>query len=320
MSGEHEGCRIDEQIGHFEANWKMGTDTEPAVLSGKLQRLKGGQKSTIHLRQVSPPGGVAVDYHRFQEKYTRTRGDSKLRRELSLVFPQIRSGSPVPAAVNATIRHWAHHHLQDPSGEPDVARTAPSLPQIEATLRAEIPDRSKPENMDIDWQEAMQVAHLFKVLHNRNDLLCLRMTTTQYLGGAHEMYSARHLIFDLKTGRALKADDLLIQGWKEPLTKMAAEDLRAQFGLQEDEPLTSPGPLDAELKLNGNLFISEEGLGFYFSPYEIAPFSLGAITPILPLQKVRHLNLSAPSDGKQFSIIDQNSLKKYNYLKIEDCS
>jgi hypothetical protein len=61
-------------------------------------------------------------------------------------------------------------------------------------------------------------------------------------------------------------------------------DLRVQFVLKEGESLVSPGLLQEEFKLNDNLFISDEGLGFYFDPYEIAPFSLGNITPFISLK------------------------------------
>jgi hypothetical protein len=289
MSGTHEGCRVDEEMGHFDVKWDKGTETEPAVLSGKLEKVNGEQKSTIYLRQITPPGEAPLDYHRFRETYERKRGDSTLDRELSIVFPQVRSDHPAHETVNAVIRHWAYQSLVDFTDKPDVAHAAPSLPQIESALRAELPDRAQPEKMNIEQQEAVQVSHLFKVLHNRGGLLCLRMTMTQYLGGAHQMYSSRHLVFDLTTGSTLKLNDLLIDGWRRPLTQMANEDLRVQFGLKEGEPLISPGPLQEKFKLNDNLFMSDEGLGFYFDPYEIASFSLGPVITILPLQKIGHL-------------------------------
>jgi hypothetical protein len=291
ISGDHEGCKVDEEMGHFEVKWNKGTGTEPAVLSGKLEKVSGGQKSTIHVRQISPPGGAPLDYHRFRETYERKRGDSTLDRELSLVFPQVRSDHPAHETVNAVIRQWVYQSLLDLPDKPDFTRAAPCLSQIESALRAELPDRAHPEKINIERQEAVQVSHLFKVLHNRDGLLCLRMTTTQYLGGAHQMYSSRHLIFDLTTGGTLNLNDLLIDEWRVALTQMATEDLRVQFGLKEGEPLISPGPLQEEFKLNDNLFIIDEGLGFYFDPYEIASFSVGPVITILPLQKIRHLIL-----------------------------
>ena len=102
------------------------------------------------------------------------------------------------------------------------------------------------------------------------------------------MFWARHLIFDLLSGRELKIEDELKSGWYGEVKALAESSVRRQFGLKPGNPLTSPGPLSAEnFELNENWFISAEGLGFYFDPYEIASFASGAIIPLIPLKKLK---------------------------------
>lgn len=278
-----------ETIGCLEAKWNKSTETDLASLTGNLRMLKGGSSPVIQLREIKPPGSVELDYHRFEESYERSRGINTLHRQLGIAFPQITTTDPNHRAINETIRHWARYLLEDSSVTPDLTKTSPKLTEIEGVLRAELPDRSEPEQMVINRQEDIRISHVMEVLYNQNGLLCLRITTTKDLGGAHEMFYSQHLTFDLLTGSVLKANDLLNKGWKAAIAPIAADNLREQFELEAGAKLSAAGLKDEDFKLNDNFFINNEGLGFYFDPYEIAPFSLGAITPMISLHKISSL-------------------------------
>lgn len=112
----------------------------------------------------------------------------------------------------------------------------------------------------------------------------MRFYQSSYTGGAHGNQWDTHVTFDLTTGEVVTLDDLFKKGWEAPLTALAAATIRRDSGLQEDEPLTE-GPLfEDSLVLNSNWFLSPEGIGFSFVPYEIGPYAAGFIQPVMPLE------------------------------------
>ena len=280
----------DEVIGRLEVTWRQSYGSEPVTMSGFWISGIGTIKLPIKLMEVSAPDSVPLDFHCFAESYRRQRGHEFFERSQCVVFPQLRSDKESHRRINAIIRHWVQKSLIESSKDPDISSPAPSMQEIERAVQASLPKRKSLELMEINRIETVTHRNTFEVLLNESGLLCLRLAFNEDLGGAHDMFWARHLIFDLLSGRELKIEDELKSGWYGEVKALAESSVRRQFGLKPGNPLTSPGPLSAEnFELNENWFISAEGLGFYFDPYEIASFASGAITPIIPLKKLKNM-------------------------------
>jgi hypothetical protein len=77
-------------------------------------------------------------------------------------------------------------------------------------------------------------------------------------------------------------------GWRDPLNVLAEAQLRAQYELKESDSLNDKGPLFEDVfELNDNWFLSPEGLGFSFDPYEIGPYAAGFIELVIPYSKLK---------------------------------
>ena len=275
-------------IGKLELTLTLAADGANSTAEGHWIGRGGVEQQRILLTQRRPPGSVPLESHLFEESYSRQRGRSDLKRRTRLKFPQIKSSQKPHLKINDTIRHWALHALTEESpGSPDFRRQAPCLKDIEQALQAQLPRRGKGSPPRVSLQEHITIDHEFIALFNANDLLCLRMHRDVYLGGAHNAFGATHLIFDLKTGNSLGISDIFKPGYKPEVTAMVEDAFRKYFDLEPGQPLSTPGPLDPEWTLNGNLMLNEEGLGFYYDPYEIGPFSIGAPQAVIPLTKLR---------------------------------
>jgi hypothetical protein len=287
MTGEDENDEVP--MGYIEGQWSRDFESGMFTLTGHWFMPNSGGGTQITFKQFIPPGSVPIDYHLFEETYTRRRGDDSLDRRVSITFPQVRSNEPVHQRINDVIRQWAAQRLIEPSEKPQMAGTAPSLAKIDQSLRVAMPARKNPQLIKVGIQEAIQLDHEFTILYNQNNLLCLMLNMRQYEGGAHEMFWATHMMFDLRTGSVLEMKDMLKKGWETEVTKMVLEDLRAHYGDSLDEDSSSPGAIREKLKQNEDFFINEEGLGLYFAPYEIGSFALGAPCVVFPLTKISHL-------------------------------
>ena len=94
-----------------------------------------------------------------------------------------------------------------------------------------------------------------------------------YTGGAHGMNALVCNVFDLTTGETVSEADLFAEGWQDGVSALLKTALDAFLAAQEEgEDLVFGAPAP-----NGNFSVSEEGVTWTYKPYEIAPYSMGAI-------------------------------------------
>lgn len=94
-----------------------------------------------------------------------------------------------------------------------------------------------------------------------------------YTGGAHGMNALVCNVFDLTTGETVSEADLFAEGWQDGVSALLKTALDAFLAAQEEgEDLVFGAPAP-----NGNFSVSEEGVTWTYNPYEIAPYSMGAI-------------------------------------------
>lgn len=95
-----------------------------------------------------------------------------------------------------------------------------------------------------------------------------------YTGGAHGNYGWTYLIFDTKTGDKVAVGDLFKENSEAGVTALIKEALAEIYGPADSDGVFYDG--DAEL-FTPNVKVSEEGVTWCYNPYEIAPYSSGAL-------------------------------------------
>jgi hypothetical protein len=275
----------DPVTGRFEGKWSLGDAPGRASFSGSWTSGDGQRKLPFTLKEVQDEGVSGLDFYFFAEEYARQQGSNVLRREQSLSLPQLRGqGKPIKQ-VNGFIRSLAMLQLAA-SKEPPQADDSPSTPSLKAlenAVQAALPDHEELKTLEVGHFASLTFDEDFVVMLNTREVLSLRMLHSEYTGGAHPNHSAGHVTFDLKSGEELTLDDLLKPGWRDAVTRLAEASLREQHGLTEGDPLNGEGPLfENAFELNDNWFLTPEGLGFSFDPYEIGPYAAGFIEPIIP--------------------------------------
>ena len=112
------------------------------------------------------------------------------------------------------------------------------------------------------------------------------MENFSYTGGAHPNYYVSKKIFDKETGQLLQLLDIVKD--TSSLKKLVEIDFRKQVEISPTESLSAAGFWfeKDQFKLPLNVGMTNDGLGFYYNPYEVAPYAQGTIEIILPFEKV----------------------------------
>jgi|688.fasta_scaffold131447_2 hypothetical protein len=269
--------------GRFEGKWSFGEGPGQTSFQGSWTSGDGQRKLPFSLKEIREDGVASLAFYSFAEEYARKSGSDEMRREQSLSFPQLLGESDALQRVNGLIRLLALMQMEGSEENPDVKAPPPTLKALEKTVRAPLPDEEEFKDLEVSHFASLTFDESFEVMLNEKQVFCMRMAHSEYTGGAHPNHAAAHVTFDLKSGEELTLDDLLKPGWRDAVTRMAETMLRKQHGLKDGEALNGEGPLfENVFELNDNWFLTPEGLGFSFDPYEIGPYAAGFIEPIIP--------------------------------------
>jgi hypothetical protein len=118
-----------------------------------------------------------------------------------------------------------------------------------------------------------------------------------YSGGAHGLNTKRYYVLDMNERKQLRINDFLANYQREKrLRDVVYFELGKRSGLDSSQKLSQGIYFSDEPELSLNFFVSNDGLGLHWDPYQIAPYAGGNIDIILPWQVIRPMLLT---DGIQ---------------------
>lgn len=121
-------------------------------------------------------------------------------------------------------------------------------------------------------------------------VLSLFGSHTSYAGGMHPSTQCVSVTYDLTTGDVLLLTDVLTLGCTaadlSPLVVDALAALSEDVYLYSDYPTVVEERFGQDLSADLGWYLSNRGLCFYFSPYEVAPYSTGTVTAEIPYEKL----------------------------------
>jgi hypothetical protein len=115
-------------------------------------------------------------------------------------------------------------------------------------------------------------------------------------GGAHGSTSLLVTMIDTRSGRILGVDDIFISAWEGKVAPMlATEALRLLAGAGQGKApppgstLKKYGFFEDRIEPSSNIFLCESGVGFHYDRYQLAPYSEGDFTFVIPWKALEGL-------------------------------
>jgi len=111
----------------------------------------------------------------------------------------------------------------------------------------------------------------------------VKISVAVYTGGAHYNHWAQTWLFDLKEDRPLSLDELFIdlEAGLERVSRLVRIPLRQSLGNMYVEEMVEQGlePLERNFR---TFIFTDEGVAFFFIPYQVAPFAAGEQVVTIP--------------------------------------
>ncbi|MDR1443950.1 MAG: RsiV family protein [Treponema sp.] len=112
---------------------------------------------------------------------------------------------------------------------------------------------------------------------------------TSYTGGAHGSYDKSYFVFDRELGIQIGLQDFMRKDSGPLLTALVNRELRAAQNLGAADSLKQAGFFVDDAELTENYFLSPQGLGFHWDPYEITPYVMGYVEVFIPYAGITDL-------------------------------
>ena len=104
-----------------------------------------------------------------------------------------------------------------------------------------------------------------------------------HYGAAHGYYYIGSMLFDLATGNLVHEDDLFVEGYRPKLTELL-ETYVVNFEYYEEDFL-----LVDSIEPNDNFSVNEDGITYFFNPYEITAYAYGIVDITIPWDALKEI-------------------------------
>ena len=266
-------------------NVRIEGDNREAIKGDFISSVDGAKETLpIDLTESYLDSSVRFDVYYFESSWAKENGLEKAFDSEKINLLQIRGESDAINQVNANMRFEALSHAK--LGAIEGYEDNPLVSLADISLAVE-----RPEPTEIDWlrdQIKQNRSLSMRVALNEAHVLSVRAYYETYLGGAHGLEGYRHLNYDLTSGKKIQITDLVKDGYKERWTPLIEAKLRERINESPDTPLSDCRlmPDIGRVPPSDNWFLSTSGIGFTYNPYQIAPYSEGIISVVLPWAEI----------------------------------
>lgn len=133
-----------------------------------------------------------------------------------------------------------------------------------------------------------------QVTFNDKGIICYQLNVQSYSGGAHGSDDTSIGIFELKSRSRVELDDVFADVIMPQVNDLLRQTLASDYDCVSPEELAEKGLFfsPADIEASDNFAVDAQGMTWEFAPYEIAPYSMGAVSVTLPWSELEPLMLA----------------------------
>lgn len=228
-------------------------------------------------------GSVKYKMKQFERHYGNCNGQNSPCVQFSVQYPVIFSGAI--DSVKAKLNKFTNSCSFKTFGNGEAYKN-PDSAAADVIQRFKNFKRHFPKSAN-KWYVSKETS----IDYNNNSILCLKVTETSFLGGAHPNTMTNYFNFDLKSGKRIFLTDIIKKDSLSVLTKLAEKVFRTNHNMKKNETYKQAGFWfkNDGFWLPENFGIEKKGLLFYYNDYEIAPYYFGPTKILVPYKEIKDI-------------------------------
>lgn len=228
--------------------------------------------------------GIKIEQREFAQQSSHCAVDSLHCMNINLSYPFVISGpSEVITPINDTIAYHLKRNVAVFAVEASELET--SLEEIASTYIQEF-DQLVAESPEYPFSWEIEVEG--SVFFQSDKVLSVALNAYAYTGGAHPNFFLDLINFDLKTGKKLTLSDIFNN--LDQLKVVVENKFREVREIDPKTPIADAGFFWGDpFTLPESFALQEDGVYFYYNPYEAAAYALGATEFTIPYDDLKDL-------------------------------
>lgn len=214
------------------------------------------------------------------------RGDMKnpvLSISLNMQFPDTFSNAAVLTKIRKAVLTDFFPDLDKDMTDPKAAMDKYIREYIKFYDKSEdVSADNDKEDADVQTEIAWWDNEKMIIRNNSDNILSYSIESDRFTGGAHGGKNYLNAVINLKTGERITEDDLFTEESKPLISEIILKKIMEKHQVEKAEDLEQIGFFDvAEIGLNKNFYVTEQGIVYTYNEYEIAAYALGTTEVLL---------------------------------------
>lgn len=256
----------------------VGCQSEKNTGSLTFETIKKEEKGFLLNDEKNPSCTLSLDFTYAKESSSTPLKDSINNYFIALFFGENYQNRPVEEIFTDYIADYIQTYKSD----------------LESIYKEDV-EIQKEENGNVGAWYFYEKSLSSVIEYYNKDLLVYKINYNEYTGGAHGIYATNYYNFDLQKKMIISLDDIFVPNYEEALITELWNQLMIDNQASSIEQLKDMGfESTGELIPTSNFALDNTGITFVYNVYEIAPYSMGAITISIPYEKISHLFNSNP--------------------------
>ncbi len=282
---------IGEATGNYDKNYKpivsgafTGKFIDEHEIRGTWENPRRDIKYIFILKENYPPGSAEIEILNYSKHYRlKGKGASAC---FNIVFPKIirdinkNTADTINNSFVDSLLNNYNYGGQNKEWNNFNEITDDFIKTFKAFVKT---DTLYPRNYVLRWVQDFTT----KVVFNSKNILSVKTIEFRFEGGAHPNTFITNISNNLKTGKAIKLDDILAGNYQPVLNKFGEAKLRQFYKINPSEDLKKAGFFIENFVMNNNFLLTQQGLEFQFNQYEIAPYAWGAPVLFIPYSDLK---------------------------------
>lgn len=176
---------------------------------------------------------------------------------------------------------YASDSLFESSAQKAVASHIAAYKELEPEFEKELKENGP--SYSCEWE----FDYTLSTVYNRNDFFCYSLSTSEYTGGAHGMYSDLFYTIDLSDWHRIVLEDIFLPESTDQVNRVLLDQLLKSQNLASPDSLLELGFFDTEnIAANENFYLTDDSICWVFNPYEIACYATGQVQIAVPFKEI----------------------------------
>lgn len=203
--------------------------------------------------------------------------------EIPVKYQQENDGARLQKILTPLVfgEEYAGDSLFESIAQKVVASHIGAYKEIEPEYEKEMKEHG--EAYSFEWE----FEYTLSPVYNRNNFFCYALSSSEYTGGAHGMYSDLYYTIDLSDWHRIVLDDIFQPGSTDQVNRVLLEELLKSLNLSTPDSLLELGFFDTEnIVANNNFYFTDNGICWVYNPYEIACYATGQVDIEVPFSAI----------------------------------